>query len=87
MGRMLALPHGAAETGCPPPAAPAHARHHRAARQEGRQMRGHADRPHAGAAAAVRNAEGLVQVQVADIGADVAGLVSPTWAFMLAPSM
>ena len=35
-----------------------------------RQMRGHADRPHARAAAAVRDAERLVQVQVADVGAD-----------------
>jgi hypothetical protein len=51
------------------------------------QMRRDADRPDAGAAAAMRNAEGLVQVQMADIGADQAGLVSPTCAFMLAPSM
>ena len=33
-------------------------------------MRRHADRPHARAAAAVRNAERLVQVDVADVGAD-----------------
>ena len=33
----------------------------------------HADGAHARAAAAVGNAEGLVQVQVADVGADVAG--------------
>ena len=32
----------------------------------------HADRAHARAAAAVRNAERLVQVEVADVGADVA---------------
>ena len=56
--------------------------------QEGRQVRRHADRAHARAAAAVRNAEGLVQVQVADVGADVARAGSgPTCAFMLAPSM
>ena len=36
-------------------------------------MRGDRDRAHAGAAAAVRDAEGLVQVQVADVGADVGG--------------
>ena len=35
-------------------------------------MRRDADRPHARAAAAVRNAEGLVQVEVADVGAEVA---------------
>ena len=33
-------------------------------------MRLDADRPHARAAAAMRNAEGLVQVHVADIGAE-----------------
>ena len=38
------------------------------------QMRGHRDRPHARAAAAVRDAERLVQVDVADIGADPRGL-------------
>ncbi len=36
-------------------------------------MRLDADRPHAGPAAAMRDAEGLVQVDVADIGPDVAG--------------
>ncbi len=35
-------------------------------------MRLYADRAHAGTAAAMRNAEGLVQVQMADIRADVA---------------
>ena len=45
---------------------------HRVPGQERRQVRGHADRPHARAAAAVGNAEGLVQVEVADVGADVA---------------
>ena len=66
---MLALPHGAAETAPAPPAA---GLDERVARQERRQVRGDADRPHAGAAAAVRDAEGLVQVEVADVGADVA---------------
>ena len=36
-------------------------------------MRLDADRPHAGAAAAMGNAEGLVQIHVADIGAEFAG--------------
>src|SRR5690606_41889935 len=35
--------------------------------QEGRQVRLHADRPDAGAAAAVGDAEGLVQVEVRDV--------------------
>ena len=34
-------------------------------------MFGDANRPHAGSAAAVRNAEGLVEVEVANVGADV----------------
>ncbi|MCY1406433.1 hypothetical protein D9M71_217000 [compost metagenome] len=38
---------------------------------EGRQVRAHADRPHARPAAAVGNAEGLVQVHVRDVGADI----------------
>ncbi len=38
-----------------------------------RQMRLDADRAHAGTAAAMRDAEGLVQVEVADVGADVTG--------------
>src|SRR3954469_8456098 len=36
-------------------------------------MRLDPDRPHAGAAAAMRNAERLVQVEMADIGAVIAG--------------
>ena len=36
-------------------------------------MRLDADRPHARAAAAMRDAEGLVQVEMADIGAVIAG--------------
>ena len=39
----------------------------------GREVRLDADGAHAGAAAAVRDAEGLVQVQVADIAAQIAG--------------
>src|SRR3546814_6163309 len=39
----------------------------------GREMRLDADRPHARAAAAMRNAEGLVEVEMGDVGADVAG--------------
>ena len=42
-------------------------------REEWCQMFGDADRAHTGAAAAVGDAEGFVQVEVADIGADVAG--------------
>ena len=67
---MLALPHGAAATG--PMALFAAGLDERMAGQEGRQVRGDRDRPHARAAAAVRDAEGLVQVQVADVGAVVA---------------
>ena len=40
-------------------------------------MRANADRPHARTAAAMGNAEGLVQVEVADIAADLAGLRKP----------
>ncbi len=47
------------------------------ARQKRRQMRLDADRPHAGAAAAMRNAERLVQVEMADIGAVIAGPRKP----------
>ena len=42
------------------------------ARQERHQVGDHAHRPDAGPAAAVRNAEGLVQVQVADVAAELA---------------
>src|SRR3984957_8639824 len=42
-------------------------------RQERFEMRLYADRPHAGTAAAVRNAECLVQVEMAEIGAVCAG--------------
>src|SRR6185503_2391588 len=45
--------------------------------EEGREMLPHADRSHAGAAAAMRDAEGLVQVEMADIGAVIAGPGQP----------
>jgi hypothetical protein len=41
--------------------------------EERREVRGDADGPHAGAAAAVRDAEGFVEVEVADVGTDVTG--------------
>ena len=42
-------------------------------RQERNEMRLHADRPHTWAAAAVGNAERLVQIEMADVSADIAG--------------
>ena len=65
---MLALPHGAADTAGTPEAPPVG--HQHVPRQERRQVRGDANRPHARPAAAVRDGERLVQVQVADVGAD-----------------
>ena len=41
--------------------------------QEGRKVGLHANGAHAGAAASVRDAEGLVEVEMADVGADLAG--------------
>ncbi len=67
---MLALPQGAAETA--PTALRRRPAGPRDAGQERREVLGDADRAHARTAAAVRDAEGLVQVQVADVGADVA---------------
>ncbi len=82
---MLALPQGAADTApmaCSPPVAtsgwPG---------RNGARWAATAIGPMPGPAAAVGNAEGLVQVEVAHVGADRAGPASPTWAFMLAPSM
>ena len=49
----------------------------RVARQERHQVLADADRADAGAAAAVRDAEGLVQVEVADVGAEPARLGQP----------
>ena len=46
---------------------------HRVAREERLQFIRHADRSHAGATTAVRDAERLVQVEVADVGTDVGG--------------
>ena len=69
IGRTAALPSGAAETaptpwpGWPPAAM---------ARQVGHQVGDDADRADARAAAAVRDAEGLVQVEVADVAAELA---------------
>ena len=40
--------------------------------EEGRKVRRDADRPHAGPAASVGDTEGLVQVEVANVGPDVA---------------
>ena len=40
--------------------------------QIGHQILHHADWPHAGAAAAVRNAKGFVQIKVADIATKLA---------------
>jgi len=42
-------------------------------REEWCEVRGDADRAHAGAAAAVRDAESFVEIEMADVGADVAG--------------
>ena len=78
------MPSGAAETA--PTAAPRRGRPRGA--REGRARDGdHAGRAHAGPAAAVRNAEGLVQVQVAHVAAESPGAATPTSAFMLAPSI
>ena len=65
---MLALPHGAADERVNRLGAAGG--HHRVARQIRREVRRDADRSHARAAAAVRDAERLVQVDVADVGAD-----------------
>jgi hypothetical protein len=69
IGSTAAFPSGAADTA-----------HHRMLRQPARTMPGqeghevfhHAHRAHARAAAAVRDAEGLVQVQVAHVAAELA---------------
>ena len=69
MGRMPALPNGAAVTGPKPVAGPGVGAHG-VVGQVGGEVGGDADRADAGAAAAMRDAEGLVQVEVADVGAD-----------------
>ena len=72
---MLAEPQGAAETASNRLRA-ANA-DDRMAGKERREVRGHADRAHARSAAAVRDRERLVQVQVADVGADRRGTREP----------
>ena len=56
-----------------PPGVPRLRRPLRMPRQERRQLGGAGHRPHSRPAAAVRDAEGLVQVDVADIGAELGG--------------
>ncbi len=65
---MLALPHGAADNRVD--RALAAGLHERMPGQVRRQVRRDADRPHARAAAAVRDRERLVQVEMADVGAN-----------------
>ena len=70
IGSTAALPSGAALTAptplrrMPPVCVPG---------QEGHQVFHHADRAHARAATAVRDAEGFVQVEVAHVTAELAG--------------
>ena len=73
IGRMPAEPQGAAETGPGPLSGPA-ARRERVVREVRAQVRAHRHRADARAAAAVRDAERLVQVQVRDVGAEAARL-------------
>ena len=73
IGRMLGRPHGAADTGPTGWAAVAE----RIARQERGEVSAHTDRADPGAAAAVRDAERLVQVEVADVGAESPGSAEP----------
>ena len=68
---MPAEPHGAAEIGPGPGGRPGR-RHQRVVGQERRQVGPHADGPDARAAAAVGDAERLVQVQVRHVGAEAA---------------
>ena len=70
---MLAEPQGAAETGPGPLAGPGR-RLQRVVGQEAPQMAAHGDGADAGPAAAVRDAERLVQVQMRDVGAELARL-------------
>ena len=70
---MLAEPHGAAETGPGPLAGPAAGCSGWLGRKRP-QVGAHRDRADARPAAAVRDAERLVQVQVRDVGAELAGL-------------
>ena len=68
IGRIDADPYGAADTGV----LVGQFGGQRMAGQERREVRAHRDRADAGAAAAVRDAERLVQVQVADVAAELA---------------
>ena len=45
--------------------------------QKRHELRGDADRAHAGTAAAVRNAESFVEIEMADVGADMTGRSEP----------
>ena len=72
---MLALPQGAAETA--PDRRFAAGGYDGVAGQVGSQLRGRADRTHSGAATAMRNREGLVQVDVNHVRAVVAGAAQP----------
>ena len=82
---MLALPHGAADTRVD--RLRAAGLDHRMPRQVRREMRRDADRAHAGTAAAVRDANVLCRLRWQTSAPIAAGLVSPTCAFMFAPSM
>ena len=70
---MPADPYGAAEIG-PTPGRRAGLGEQRVVRQERREVLADADRPDARSAAAVRDAERLVQVEVRDVRAEPAGL-------------
>ncbi len=72
---MLALPQGAALTG-PVPLLTSHL-HHRVAGEVGSERLVAADGTHAGSASTVGNGEGLVEVEVADVGPVVPGPSQP----------
>ncbi len=73
IGRMPAEPNGAAEIGADA-GGRAGLGEHRVVREERREVRADADRADARPAAAVRDAERLVQVEVRDVGAELARL-------------
>src|SRR5690606_37844340 len=54
-------------------------------RQEWREVRGHSNRPHARPTATVRNTEGLVQVQVADISPNITRATEPNLGIHVGP--
>ena len=76
MGRMPADPQGAAETGPGPVAGPASAANGWFGRN-GARCAPDRDRPDAGTAAAVGDAEGLVEVEVRHVGPEVARTCQP----------